>query len=273
MLVTVDIVGRAAGGAFESVELASNFCAQMRSVDAARPALQHQLPQRSGAERGACVFRQIQVQAEVDAAWFKTTSVELHQRLTAVRPGGSTHHATDGLHPARLGQQQCGLVDAGVQTVVVDRNAQAAWAAIVAATVRDMLPSPRAAINGRIHWFVAVGCAAALVHWAVVVALVSRAGWQPLAANVAAWLIAFSVSYLGHRRLTFADQAAPVGRSLRRFFLVSAGGFLVNEASYALLLHWSALRYDAVLAIVLVGVAGFTYWLGRHWAFLRSEAP
>ena len=127
--------------------------------------------------------------------------------------------------------------------------------------------------GGRIHRFIAVGCAAALVHWLVVVAAVSGLGWQPLAANVAGWLVAFGVSYAGHRRWTFGDHRAPVGRSLRRFFVVSAAGFSVNEAAYALLLHWSALRYDAVLALVLIGVAGLTYWLGRHWAFLRSEAP
>ncbi|MDQ2780658.1 MAG: GtrA family protein [Pseudomonadota bacterium] len=134
--------------------------------------------------------------------------------------------------------------------------------------------SPRCrAQAGRIDWFIAVGCTAALVHWAVVVGLVSGAGWRPLAANVAGWLVAFGVSYSGHRRWTFRDQDAPLQRSLLRFFLVSATGFLVNEGVYALLLDWSVLRYDAVLAIVLVVVAGFTYWLGRHWAFLRSEAP
>ena len=127
--------------------------------------------------------------------------------------------------------------------------------------------------GARLHWFIVVGCFAALVHWAVVVTLVSRAGWQPVTANVVGWLVAFCFSYAGHRRWTFGRDGVPVGRSLRRFFVISAAGFMVNETAYALLLHWGGLRYDAVLAFVLLGVAGFTYWLSRHWAFLRNEVP
>jgi len=33
------------------------------------------------------------------------------------------------------------------------------------------------------------------------------------------------------------------------------------------LLHWTRLRYDLVLALVLVGVAVMTYVLSLHWAF------
>lgn len=113
---------------------------------------------------------------------------------------------------------------------------------------------------------------AAAVHWGVVVGLVSQRGWRPLAANVLGWLVAFVVSFSGHHRLTFRDRQAPFSASVGRFFIVSAGGFCVNEAAYALLLNWSGLRYDLVLAVVLVAVAVFTYLLSRHWVFLRSEA-
>jgi putative flippase GtrA len=120
---------------------------------------------------------------------------------------------------------------------------------------------------GRIGWFVLVGCGAAAVHWGVVVALVGRAGWHPLLANVLGWLVAFVFSYSGHLRLTFRRSGAPVASSAPRFFLVSALGFAVNEASYALLLASSAWRYDLLLGIVLVAVAVFTYLVSRDWAF------
>lgn len=120
----------------------------------------------------------------------------------------------------------------------------------------------------RIGWFVAVGCAAAAVHFGVVVVLVGQLGWTPLVANVGGWLVALGVSYGGHRRLTFADQHAPAARSAPRFLAVSTLGFVVNESAYALLLHGSGLGYRAALAAVLVGVAVFTYLLSRHWAFL-----
>jgi putative flippase GtrA len=125
-------------------------------------------------------------------------------------------------------------------------------------------------VSGRLGWFIAVGCAAAAVHWAVVVGLVTQAGWRPLLANGPAWLVAFIVSFVGHHHLTFRGHGATVERSAARFFLVSALGFTVNEGVYAVLLHWSAQRYDVVLAAVLVGVAVMTYLLSRRWVFLRS---
>ena len=122
----------------------------------------------------------------------------------------------------------------------------------------------------RLFCFVAVGCAAALTHLGVVVFLVSRHGQLPLVANVIGWLAAFIVSFAGHWLLTFRSQQAPLGRAARRFFGVSAAGFATNEFAYALLLQWSSLRYDVVLALVLVGVAVITYLLSSRWAFRGS---
>jgi putative flippase GtrA len=129
-----------------------------------------------------------------------------------------------------------------------------------------------ARMRGRLAWFVVVGCTAAMVHWGVVVLLVEHAGWRPLLANVIGWLVAFTVSFSGHHRWTFRDHGAPVRRSALRFFLVSAAGFSINEFSYAILLQWSGMRYDLVLAVVLVAVAVLTYLLSRHWAFSRNAA-
>ena len=127
--------------------------------------------------------------------------------------------------------------------------------------------------HGRIGWFIVVGCAAAAVHWCVATSLVALAGWPPLRANVAGWLVALGVSFTGHHRLSFRGHGSSIGRAGLRFFMISAGGFLVNESAYALLLRWTSARYDVLLAMVLVGVAGATYLLSRHWAFLRSPAP
>ena len=125
-------------------------------------------------------------------------------------------------------------------------------------------------VSRRILSFVVVGSTAALVHWSVVVTLVRQLGLLPLAANVAGWAVAFSVSFAGQSALTFRDHRAPLLQSMRRFFALSLGGFCINEASYALLLRWSPWRYDVLLAIVLVGVAVVTYLLSRRWAFART---
>ena len=92
-----------------------------------------------------------------------------------------------------------------------------------------------------------------------------------LLANVIGWLVALTVSFSGHHRLTFRGHGEPVGSSAARFLIVSTAGFAVNEATYALLLGWSGRRYDMVLAAVLLAVAAVTYLLSRHWVFLRSE--
>ena len=123
------------------------------------------------------------------------------------------------------------------------------------------------AVTRRLAWFVAVGCTAAAVHFGVVVALVEGLALRPLLANVGGWLVAFVVSFCGQWLLTFRARQAPVQQALPRFFLVSLAGFAANEAAYALLLHFSALPYDLLLALVLVGVAVMTYWLSSRWAF------
>ncbi|MCY7319689.1 MAG: GtrA family protein [Ramlibacter sp.] len=120
----------------------------------------------------------------------------------------------------------------------------------------------------RLATFVAVGCAAAAVHLAVVVFLVGRHGQLPLVANVVGWMVAFCVSFTGHWLLTFRARSAPPARAARRFLAVSMAGFAANELAYAAVLRWSGLRYDLVLAGVLVGVAVMTYLLGSRWAFL-----
>jgi putative flippase GtrA len=122
----------------------------------------------------------------------------------------------------------------------------------------------------RIATFVAVGATAAAVHFAVVVAVVEAGLAPPLAANVVGWLVAFGVSFAGQHRLTFGDRETPVRQAAPRFFALSAAGFCANEAAYALVLRYSAARYDVALAVVLVGVAAMTYVLSSGWAFRRK---
>lgn len=126
-------------------------------------------------------------------------------------------------------------------------------------------------LAAQIGWFIIVGCAAAATHWAVAVACVAGAGLRPLVANVVGWLVAFCVSFTGHYRLTFRHQHAPLARAAVRFFMVSALGFAVNETAYAALLKWTTIRYDILLALVLIAIAGLTFILGRYWAFRHSR--
>jgi putative flippase GtrA len=120
--------------------------------------------------------------------------------------------------------------------------------------------------------FVLTGGLTTLLHLGVAIAMVERFGLDPLAANLVGWLASFPLSLLGHLRLTFRAADAPLWRSARRFFLVSAAGFTVNEVSYFVLLRLSGLGYALALAVVLACVAAASYQLSRRWAFLGKTS-
>jgi putative flippase GtrA len=124
---------------------------------------------------------------------------------------------------------------------------------------------------GEVARFVVVGCLAAATHWTVAVGCVEFLGAPPLLANVAGWLVAFLVSFGGHYRWTFRHHPKLLLKALRRFFLVSASGFLVNECAYAWLLSTTRLPYDGLLAALLIAVAGLTFVVSRLWAFRHKK--
>jgi putative flippase GtrA len=112
--------------------------------------------------------------------------------------------------------------------------------------------------------FGAVGIAAMTVHWAVVALLVPL-GSQPLLANIAAFAVAFNVSYAGHRHWTFATPHTSHS-TFKRFLGVALLGFALNEALYYVLLR-AGMEYRLALMLVLVAVAALTFVLSRFWAF------
>ena len=123
----------------------------------------------------------------------------------------------------------------------------------------------------QLHWFGIVGVSALIVHFVVVSCLLTPLGVPPLWANVAAFLIAFQVSYHGHRRLTFGATVVPHRQSLPRFFGVACLSFAVNESLYGVLLHHTGLDYRIALLIVLFTVAALTFVLSKLWAFRARE--
>ncbi len=125
---------------------------------------------------------------------------------------------------------------------------------------------------GEVAWFVVVGCAAAATHWLVAVICVAFGQMLPLVANVVGWLVAFCVSFSGHYRLTFRHHPKTLPTALRRFFLISAAGFCINEIAYLLLLRYTQIRYDLLLAIILLAIAALTFVTSRLWAFRHTPA-
>jgi putative flippase GtrA len=116
-------------------------------------------------------------------------------------------------------------------------------------------------------WFLAVGTAAALTHMGVF-ALTQPHIWPELA-NALGFVIAFFVSFAGHRWLSFQDAGTTVGTSLRRFAVTALAGFASNELVFVFLLRVLGLPPLLALFTALVFAAGQTFVLSRFWAFRR----
>jgi putative flippase GtrA len=122
-------------------------------------------------------------------------------------------------------------------------------------------------VNASTFWFLAVGGAAALTHMAVF-ALVQNHMWPELA-NALGFVVAFFVSFFGHRLLSFKDASTSVATSFKRFVVTALAGFASNELMFILLLRafgWPSL---VALFLALVFAAGQTFLLSRFWAFRR----
>ena len=114
--------------------------------------------------------------------------------------------------------------------------------------------------------FTTTGAAAALTHYSIVMLLFKR-NIALHYANLSAFLLAYWVSYFGHRIFTFKAQHISHRQTLPKFTLVAGLGFLFNE-SFLLLsnLYFSAPVSTLVcVAIVLTSIV--TFLLNRFFAF------
>ena len=126
----------------------------------------------------------------------------------------------------------------------------------------------------QLFFFIAVGSAAAFTHMSVVALLVEAFGWPAALSNIAAFGLAFCVSFNGHARFTFPQPPEQRAEACRRFIIIALTAFTLNQLtySYALTLFGPKL-YLPILFVVLLGVAAFTFTMSRYWAFaLRKQA-
>jgi putative flippase GtrA len=114
-------------------------------------------------------------------------------------------------------------------------------------------------------WFSLIGALAALVHLLVFEGL--RGSVLPELANLGGFLVAFGVSFVGHRRLSFQDASTTVKTSLLRFGATAGAGFVANELFFMLALHVFAWPVWPALITALLVAAAQTYILSRWWAF------
>src|SRR5580704_12729023 len=94
-------------------------------------------------------------------------------------------------------------------------------------------------LTRRLIYFTAIGISAALIHILTVLCLVKYVQFSPLIANVFAFLLAFNLSFLGHKYLTFSNLHDQKELSLPHFFLVASSAGIINELLYFLLLEYT----------------------------------
>lgn len=122
-----------------------------------------------------------------------------------------------------------------------------------------------------VSWFAIVGALAALTHYVTAVAFEHSALLSASQANIAGFMVAFPVSYFGHRKLSFAGQNASHFQSLPRFLSVAVLGFLANQTLVLNALKYTKLPFWLALGLVMIVVAVSTYLLSKFWAFKGSR--
>lgn len=112
-----------------------------------------------------------------------------------------------------------------------------------------------------------VGVTAAAVHYVVALGVHAGLHVPPAWANLLAFVMAFPVSYAGHRAFSFPGSLRPHAQALPRFFTVALASFVGNQALLLALLHTLAWPFWLALGATLAAVAVATYAFSRHWAF------
>ncbi len=116
-----------------------------------------------------------------------------------------------------------------------------------------------------------VGILATLIHVALYVALVETTGVHPSWSNTIAFVIAFSVSFIGHFHWTFATPAnagqRPWGRPLLKFVLVALFGFLLNALAVYIVTDVAQISYLYATVFMMTVTPISVFVLSKLWAF------
>ncbi|MEQ1767207.1 MAG: GtrA family protein [Methylotenera sp.] len=121
-----------------------------------------------------------------------------------------------------------------------------------------------------ISWFAIIGALAAIVHYIVAVSFEFTGVLPPSQANIVGFLMAFPVSYFGHRKFSFSKQTSTHSQAFPRFLTVAVAGFIANQLLLIAALTYTWLPFWLALGLVMVIIAVSTYLLSRNWAFKHS---
>ncbi|EKU36998.1 MULTISPECIES: GtrA family protein [Acinetobacter] len=114
--------------------------------------------------------------------------------------------------------------------------------------------------------FTTTGAAAALTHYSIVMLLFKR-NIALQYANLIAFLLAYWVSYFGHRIFTFKAQHIAHRQTLPKFTLVAGLGFLFNESFLLLSNLYFNTPVSTLVCVAIVLTSILTFLLNRFFAF------
>ncbi|AJC48251.1 GtrA family protein [Allofrancisella guangzhouensis] len=119
----------------------------------------------------------------------------------------------------------------------------------------------------QVFYFLIIGALASLVNFVLVFIIVDLNITKPLIANFFAYLIAFNVSYFGHRYFTFSKTTQSHKKAASQFFINALIGLALNEGIYSVLLHVLHIQYLIALFITMLLVAIYTFIVSKFLIF------
>lgn len=113
--------------------------------------------------------------------------------------------------------------------------------------------------------FGSVGLAATLTHYLAAIVAIEAFGIAVLAANLIAYCIAVSISFLGHSILTF--RATMTQSRLIKFIIVSLSALVVSQFILWFLTVIDLLGHRFNMLVVVGVVPCYSYLLSRFWVY------
>lgn len=123
-------------------------------------------------------------------------------------------------------------------------------------------------IGGQFARYVLSGIGSALVHYALLIALV-ESGVPVVPASCAGATAGVAASYLLNYHFTFRSNE-PHGPALSKFLVVTAGGWVINAAAMILLVETVDAHYLVLQTVALAGVILFNF-SGFRWFAFRAR--
>lgn len=133
-----------------------------------------------------------------------------------------------------------------------------------------MITGPRGIHMDFARFFVSGGIAA-LIHFSVLHAAITKLGWHGTVATSVGFIVAANFSYLMNYHWTF-KSTIPHQRAIPKFLLVAGSGLVLNALVFAAV-HFGLGAHHLIAQIIATGLVLFwNFLLQRGWSFSSRRA-